>query len=325
MIKKILRILKWTGLILLAIIAIFSVVVASRQNLTYDAPYPNIKASTDSTIILRGKELVFGPAHCADCHAPNASAEELAKNMDVPLTGGFEFSLGIANIFTRNITPDKETGIGNLTDGEIARALRYGVKEDGTALFDFMPFHNTSDEDLTAIISYIRAQKPVHNPVPENRRNIVGNVIQAFLIKPVGPKGNVVKSIRRDSTIAYGEYLTNSVANCVGCHTPRDMMTGAFIGPDFSGGMGFKHPKDPDKITYFSPNLTPDKTTGRITNWTQDQFVKRFKKGKLLQYSEMPWNSFSKMSENDLKAIYKYLHTLKPVKHEFAQMSAEEK
>ncbi len=325
MIKKIARILKWTGLILLAIVAIFSVIVASRQHLTYDAPYPNIKASTDSIVILRGKELVFGPAHCADCHAPNASAEDLAKNIDVPLSGGFEFNLGIANIFTRNITPDKETGIGNLTDGEIARALRYGVKEDGTALFDFMPFHNTSDEDLTAIISYIRAQKPVHNPIPENKRNIIGNVIQAFLIKPVGPKGNVVKSIRRDSTIAYGEYLTNSVANCVGCHTPRDMMTGAFIGPDFSGGMGFKHPLDPDKITYFSPNLTPDKSTGRIANWTQDQFVKRFKKGKLLQYSEMPWNSFSKMSENDLKAIYKYLHTLKPVKHEFAQMSAEEK
>jgi mono/diheme cytochrome c family protein len=325
MIKKIVKVLKWTGITLLAIIAIFSVIVASRQHLTYDAPYPNIKASNDSTVILRGKELVFGPAHCADCHAPNASAEDLAKNVDVPLSGGFEFQLGIANIFTRNITPDKETGIGNLTDGEIARALRYGVKEDGTALFDFMPFHNTSDEDLTAIISYIRAQKPVRNPIPENTRNIVGNVIQAFLIKPVGPKGNVVKSIKRDSTIAYGEYLTNSVANCVGCHTPRDMMTGAFIGPNFSGGMGFKHPKDPDKITYFSPNLTPDKATGRITNWTQDQFVKRFKKGKLLQYSEMPWNSFSKMSENDLKAIYKYLHSLQPVKHEFAQMSAEEK
>ena len=322
MIKKI---LKWTGITILAFVIILSVTVASRQHLTYDAPYPAIHASTDSTVILRGKELVFGPAHCADCHAPNASAEDLAKNIDVPLSGGFEFKLDIASIYTRNITPDRETGIGNLTDGEIARALRYGVKEDGTALFDFMPFHNTSDEDLTAIISYIRAQKPVHNPIPETKRNIVGNIIQAFLIKPMGPRGDVPKSIKRDSTIAYGEYLTNSVANCVGCHTPRDMMSGAFIGPNFSGGMAFKSPKDPDKITYFTPNLTPDKTTGRITNWTQDQFVKRFKKGKLLQYSEMPWNSFARMSDNDLKAIYKYLHSLKPVKHEFAQMSAEEK
>lgn len=322
MIKKI---LKWTGIALLAVIFILTITVASRQHLTYDAPYPNIKASTDTNIILRGKELVFGPAHCADCHAPNAKPEDLAKGLDVPLSGGFKFDFGIAAIYTRNITPDKATGIGNLTDGKIARALRYGVKEDGTALFDFMPFHNTSDEDLTAIISYLRAQKPVHNPIPETKRSIVGNIVQAFLIKPIGPIGEVPKAVKRDSTIAYGKYLTNSVANCVGCHSPRNPMTGAFVGEKFSGGMGFKNPRDPDKITYFTPNLTPDPSTGRITNWTQEQFVARFRKGRLLQYSEMPWPSFSRMSDNDLKAIYKYLHSLKPVKHEFAQMTAEEK
>jgi hypothetical protein len=102
-------------------------------------------------------------------------------------------------------------------------------------------------------------------------------------------------------------------------------MTGAFVGENFSGGMGFKNPHDPDKITYFTPNLTPDPKTGRITNWTQDQFIKRFRMGRLIQYSEMPWPSFSKMSDNDLKAIYKYLHSLKHVKHEFPLIKTEEK
>lgn len=319
------KILKWTGIVLLGFILVLSVTVASRQHLKYDAPYPNVKSSKDSAIILRGKELVFGPAHCADCHAPGADPKALANNIDVPLTGGFAFNLPIGNFYTRNITPDNETGIGRQTDQEIARTLRYGVRYNGEALLDFMPFHNVSDEDLSAIISYLRAQKPVHKEVPENTRTLLGNVIQAFLIKPVGPSKTVPVSIKRDSTAAYGEYLANSVANCVGCHTQRNPMTGAFVGENFSGGMGFQNPHDPDKITYFTPNLTPDPKTGRITKWTQDQFIKRFRMGRLIQYSEMPWPSFAKMSDNDLKAIYKYLHSLKPVKHEFPLIQTEEK
>jgi hypothetical protein len=151
-----------------------------------------------------------------------------------------------------------------LTDGEIARVLRYGVRPDGTAVFDFMPFHNTSDEDLTAIISYLRAQKPVSQTNPCFPPEYVGQCGTGFPDKTSWPFRPVLKSIKRDSTIAYGEYLTNSVANCVGCHSPRDMMTGAFTGEKFTGGMGFKSPHDPDKITYFTPNLTPDKARGAL-------------------------------------------------------------
>jgi mono/diheme cytochrome c family protein len=224
---------------------------------------------------------------------------------EVSLAGGHAFDLPIGKIYTKNITPDSETGIGRFTDHEIARALRYGVGPDGRALFDFMPFHNTSDEDLKAIISYLRAQKPVRNEIPESSFNLMGKVVKAFLIKPVGPSGEVPFDIRRDSTAEYGKYLAINVANCSGCHTKRDLMTGAFTGEPFAGGLEIEG--------LVTPNLTTD-SSSRIFTWDQQKFITRFREGKKIQQSPMPWNSFKRMSDGDLAAIYKYLKSLKPVK-----------
>src|SRR5436305_274036 len=160
MVKKI---LKWTGIALLTLIVVVAIVTTSRQNLKYDALYPDMKASGDPAVIARGKELAYGPAHCVDCHS-TANPDSLIKlGLDVPLTGGYKFVLPIGDVYSKNITPDKETGIGKYTDAEIARTLRYNVFPDGTTVFDFMPFHNMSDEDLTAVISFLRSQKPAHN------------------------------------------------------------------------------------------------------------------------------------------------------------------
>ena len=195
------------GIILLVFILGLSITVMSRQNLEFDGPYPNVKSSTDSSVIARGKELVFGPAHCADCHSTVNADSLLALGQEVSLSGGYEFNMPIGKIYTRNITPDSTTGIGRYTDAQIARALRYGIGPKGNAFFDFMPFHNTSDEDLSAIISYLRAQKPVKKEIPEHEFNTMGKVIKAFLIKPVGPDGEVPVSVKRDSSAEYGKYL----------------------------------------------------------------------------------------------------------------------
>lgn len=299
------KILKWTGLVLLVIIIAITVVTASRQNMKYDAPYPHVQASTDSATILRGKQLVFGPAHCADCHS-RVNADSLFALGQVPsLSGGYLFDLPVGKIYSRNITPDMETGIGKFTDAEIARALRYGVHPDGTAVFDFMPFHNTSDEDLTAIISYLRSQKPVNNKIPENQMNLMGKLVKAFLIKPVGPNGEVPKSVKTDSTSAYGKYLAMSVANCSGCHTKRDL-AGKFLGEPFAGGN--------DIDGFITPNITTD-SSGRIFKWTQQNFIDRFRMGKVVPQSPMPWNSYKRMSDTELIAIYKFLQTVKPVRN----------
>jgi mono/diheme cytochrome c family protein len=308
------KILKWTLFIVLILLVGISVTVALRQNLKYDAPYPAISSSKDSSIIARGRYLVYGPAHCADCHAKPEFQDSVNMGKEVALSGGRAFNIPIGVIYSRNLTSD-ETGILKYTDQQIARSMRFGVGVDGRAMFDFMPFHNTSDEDLTAIISFLRTMKPVQNKVEDNKMNLLGKVIKAFLIKPIGPNGEVPKTVKRDTTAEYGKYLAHSVANCRGCHTNRDLKTGAFIGPEFAGGFKMESIIDPAHFSCVSPNLTPDHETGHITAWTRELFMKRFRSGKLIPHSTMPWGPFSRMSDDEINAIYSYLVTLQPIKN----------
>jgi len=308
------KFLFWSGCLLLILAAGLYVVILLRQDRRFAAPYPNLHATTDSAVIARGKSLVFDMAHCADCHAPVRSEREVNRGGEVPLSGGRRFDLPLGTIYSKNLTPD-ETGIGKMTDPEIARALRYGVGADGRALFDFMPFHHTSDEDLTAIISWLRQQQPVKNTVPENKFNLLGKAVSAFLLKPAGPSEPIPTAIRRDTTALYGRYIANSIANCRGCHTNRNLMTGAFIGKDFSGGFRMETSTDSGVYVITSPNLTGG-NGGRIRGWTEQQFIARFRMGKLIPQSHMPWGSFKRMSDVELKAIYKYLQVLRPVDKE---------
>jgi mono/diheme cytochrome c family protein len=312
--KRFLTILKWTGIILGSILLIFVLIVLFLQNRQFDAPYPNITAVTDSAVIARGKYLAYGPAHCSGCHTPAENQARLDNGEELPLIGGGDFALPIGHIYSSNLTPDKETGIGSLTDQQIARALRYGVGHDGRALFDFMPFHNLSDEDLRAVISFIRSQPPVKHKVPDRNLTFIGKAVKAFLIKPVGPDQPIQASVPADTTAAYGKYLVNNVANCKGCHTDRNLFTGAFTGPELAGGLKFDSDTEPGSYTV-TPNLTPDAATGRITNWSVEQFTQRMRQGRIVPISHMPWAQFQHMTDSDLKAIYNYLHSVKPVKN----------
>jgi mono/diheme cytochrome c family protein len=313
--KRFKKILKWSGIAILSLVVIFVILVLALQNRKFSAPYPgNVHASTDSTIIARGRYLAFGPAHCSGCHSPEANQQKIKAGEQVPLMGGFVFDLPIGIIHSRNITPDDETGIGKLPDSVIARSLRYGVGRDGHALMDFMPFHNLSDKDLTAVISFLRSQPPVKNLVPADHFNFMGKAVRAFLIKPVGPEGDVAKSVKKDTTAEYGRYLAHYITNCRGCHTNRSMITGAYTGPDFAGGLKFE--SSTEKGAYcVTPNLTPDAETGRITNWTEEQFINRFRQPRVIPISDMPWEQFRNITDDDLKAIYNYLKSLKPIKN----------
>jgi mono/diheme cytochrome c family protein len=315
--KKFLKFLKWTGICILTLIIGFVVFVYARTNRTFDAPYPEITASTDSSLIARGEYLVYGPAHCAYCHAPISEYERLNAGKKVLMSGGFDFVLPVGVVHTPNITTDKETGIGAYTDQELARSLRFGVKRNGQALIDFMPFYDLSDRDLTAIISYLRTTAPVKNKRPEHKWNFMGKAVMALgMIKPMGD-GTVPPAPEPDSTAAYGKYLAESVANCRGCHTNRDMMSGAYIGTDYAGQTKFEVIDDHGQIIkgkhLVTPNITPDPETGRMAFWNQEVFTTRFRVGSVIPGTPMPWGPYSRMTDLELKAIFKYLHSLEPV------------
>src|SRR6185436_19351111 len=113
----------------------------------------------------------------------------------------------------RNLTPDAETGLGNVPAKAIARALRYGVGHDGRALLPFMEFQNLSDDDLTAVVSYLKSLPPVHNVVPAHQYNALGKVLKAtILASPVGPSGTPLQSSPRGATVENGRYLVESVS-----------------------------------------------------------------------------------------------------------------
>ncbi|RYZ27473.1 MAG: c-type cytochrome [Chitinophagaceae bacterium] len=304
------KILKWTGFILLFLVVGVTVATALRQHMKYDAPYPAIKASADTAIIAKGRHIVLGPGHCVDCHSPVRNVDSVLQlGQDPALSGGMPFQLPFGTVFTRNITSDATTGIGRYTDGEIARVLRHSVKANGEMVLPFMPFQNMSDEDLTAVISYLRSTKPVKNAVPDHEWNVMGNFIKAFLLKPAGPSERIKEVVAADTTAKYGRHLVMAVANCNECHTKRNEI-GDYVGAPLAGGTVFE---EEGKPTLISPNLTPDPETGRIANWSQEAFIKRFRMGKLIKHSHMPWESYGRMNDTELKAIYSYLRSLKPV------------
>jgi mono/diheme cytochrome c family protein len=300
-------------LVVAVLFAGLSLYIASRQHLTFNPPYPEIAASADTAIVARGHYLVRNLVNCWQCHGDPSQAAQAAEGADIPLSGGTRFNIPPGIFYARNITPDSASGIGAFSDGALARALRLGVGHDGRALLTFMEFQNLSDQDLQSVISYLRSQPPVHHLVPPHQFNLLGMIVKAtVLANPVGPRSTPPHETPHGATVENGRYLVESVIMCGSCHTQRDMKTGAFIGPRFGGSHGFGEP-DVAGNFWSPPNITSDPETGRLGHMSEDEFVTRFRAGRLLPHSPMPWQGFRNLAEDDLRAIYKYLKTVPPV------------
>ncbi len=182
------KILKWTGLVLLFLVAGTAIATAFRQHLTYQAPYPAVKASSDTTLIKKGKNIALVTKGCVHCHSPINNVDSLLKaGIEPPLAGAKKFETPFGIFYTPNITPDRHNGIGKMTDGEIARLIRYGVKSNGEASLPFMQGLDMSDEDMAALLSYLRSLDPVENKPPDNEFSIAGRLAKAFVVKPWQP------------------------------------------------------------------------------------------------------------------------------------------
>jgi mono/diheme cytochrome c family protein len=309
--KRLMKIAAWVAVVVAAVASLLVAVVQIRWQRTFDAPYPEIHASSDPAVIGRGRYLVYGPAHCVACHTNNDEQEAIKAGAMPPLAGGGRFSFPLGSFWTPNLTPDVETGVARFSDGELARVLRHGVMPDGRAALPFMEFHDLSEEDLTAVISFLRSQPAVRRAVPQHHYTFLGKAVMAFLIKPIGPSKPVrAKSPAEEATVERGAYLANNVAGCVECHTRRSEVDGHYVGAPFSGGNVFPVEGDPNTILV-TPNLTPSQT-GRITSWPEEQFVGRFGVGAGVPHTHMPWRLYQRMSDTDVRAIYRYLRSLPP-------------
>lgn len=305
------------ALVIVIVLGTFMLVSVKYEH-NYDAefPIPEMTVEADSAMIAHGKYLALGPAHCAHCHTTLDNFEAVERGEEVPMHGGFEFALPFGSVYSSNITSDTETGIGNLSDGQLYRMFRHNIKGNGRVCIDFMPFFNMSEYDVRSIIAYVRTLEPVKNEVPENEFNFAGKAVMGLAIKPSQPRATPPDFVKREVSVEYGEYLAFSVANCYGCHTNRDLQTGEFIGKPYAGGFTF----GPDPTTqgwqFVTPNLTPDPETGIMYGWNEQQFIDRMRGGRVHLTSPMPWGPFSRLDSIDIRALYAFFQTVEPVKQD---------
>jgi mono/diheme cytochrome c family protein len=208
----------------------------------------------------------------------------------------------------RNISSDKQTGVGEWTDGEILRAVREGIHRDGKGLFPMMPYfiyRNLSDADAAAVVAYVRTVPPVDNPLPVTDLDFPFSLFARLTPEPVDEP---VAHPNEADAVEYGRYLT-TVARCAFCHTPRDRSRQPLPGKDFAGGIGFQGREG----IFYSTNLTTDPEG--LGDMRVDEFIALFHRPAVPSTDElnlMPWTYFSGMSDADLGAIYAFLRTVTP-------------
>jgi mono/diheme cytochrome c family protein len=231
--------------------------------------------------------------------------------------GGFRFShdIGFPGImYSPNITP---AGLGDWTDGELFRAITAGVDREGEALFPVMPYHDYAKmdkEDIYSIIAYLRTLEPIESQIPERELDFpLGLIVNLMPEEPTLPEKPDPSDI-----VAYGEYVANA-AGCIHCHTTQDDRGMMIPGLLLAGGNEYPIPTGG---IVRSANLSPDKETG-IGRWTEEAFLMRFKvyadsslvlpevrPGDL--NTPMAWSLYSKMKDEDLKAIFAYIQSEEP-------------
>jgi len=294
---------------------------------------PNIKAASVINVeatperIARGEYLANHVAVCIDCHSTRdwsrfsgpPTAGTLGKGGDV-----FDQKFGFPGVYyARNITPE---GISRYTDGELFRTITTGVSKEGRAMFPVMPFHyygQMDEEDIKSIIAYIRTLPPIKSQVPESKSDFPMN----FIINTIPHEASFTKLPPKTDVINYGKYMTNA-ASCVECHTKIDK--GSLVaGTEFGGGREFLFP---DGSVVRSANISSDEETG-IGGWDDETFVSLFKAhsdsatlNTKLNPGEfnslMPWTMYGKMNDEDLKAIFAYLKTVKPISNNVVKFTS---
>jgi mono/diheme cytochrome c family protein len=323
--KKFFKILGY--IVLIAILVIAGLLTYVKKALPNVGPAPTLSFDYTPERVARGKYLANCVTVCMDCH----STRDWTR-FSGPLKAGtlgkggerFDKTQGFPGVYySRNITP---AGITRYTDGELYRLITTGVTKEGRAMFPVMPYRHygkMDPEDIKSIIAYVRSLAPIENKVQES----VSDFPMNFIINTIPTKAIPEQMPARSDTLAYGKYMVNA-SGCIECHT--NVKRGQII-PElaFSGGREFNFP---DHSVVRSANITPDEVSG-IGSWTKEMFIQRFKAYADSNFvlptvkpgefnSVMPWNMYSRMTEEDLSAIYAYLRSVKPISNKVVKFTA---
>ena len=294
------KILKWIGIILgsliglvvLAFLVLYIIGTVKWNRIhgsDYEVPVETITIPTDQASIARGEHIAT-ISMCRDCHTDNMS-------------GQFDSVPGLITLAIPNLTPGAGgVGVAN-TDEDWVRAIRHGVGHDGRGLV-LMPvrvFYYLSDEDLAALVAYLKSLPPIDNQIPATDLGPMGRVMLALGQLPAEISIPDVTVIDHNSphpatpqpgvTIEYGQYLARPCGVCHGIN-----FNGKIIQTD---------------AEYLAPNLTPG---GELRAWSEEQFITTLRTGVTPNGNQlksvMPWKYFGQMTDDELKAVWMYLQSL---------------
>ena len=215
------------ALLLSGVVAAFA--VAWRPAIA--AIEPPLPRSFDPALVTRGRDLA-ALGNCNDCHTMQRG-KAFAGGLPVPTPFG--------TIYSSNITPDPDTGIGRWSEAAFRRAMRSGVNRDGQHLYPTFPydhFTNVTDEDDQALYAYLMTRPAIHASAPANRlsfpfdqRLVVAGWKLLFL-----RRGTYQPDSAQSAEWNRGAYLVEGLAHCGSCHTPRNALGAERAGVQFAGG-----------------------------------------------------------------------------------------
>ena len=283
------RWLRWTGrllagLVLLIVLAVVAVYVVSSLAIrrTYNFADSAVSAATDAASLAWGRHLVEAVAKCQDCHEGDLGGKMMIDDA------------AFARLATANLTAGRG-GLAGYTDADFERAIRHGVGRDGRPLI-FMPsdaYGMLTDEDLAAMLGYLRTFPPVDREHPDPGVGPVARVLYLtgkFPLLPVEiTQQDAPRAPRKPGvTVEYGEYLA-TIGGCRSCH-----------GQQLAGDA------NPD---------APDITVGRLAAWKEEDFFRALREGKrpdgsVLDPSKMPWVRSGLMTDDEVRAVWTYMRSL---------------
>jgi mono/diheme cytochrome c family protein len=259
-------------------------------------------ALAKASVVERGAYLARA-ADCMVCHTTQGGKD---------YAGGLGFKLPFGTLYSTNITPDKETGIGNYSDQDFLNAVHRGVRRDGARLYPAMPFTSyayLSDADALAIKAYLFSLPPVRAAAPANTLTFPFNQRWAmgFWSAVFSTDSRFEPDTSRSPEWNRGAYLAEALAHCGECHTPRNLAFALDNRRKFGGAL---------TAGWRAFNISSDKTTG-VGSWRDEDLVSYLSIGHATDHGtasgpmgEAVDHSFSQMAPEDIRAVVAYLRSV---------------